>query len=487
VAYYVTASIHWQIEWDTGIMHYVVFLMRHGFSPYRYIIDCNLPAAYFMDSWAMHVFGVGDLGWRLYDFTLLAVMTVSMVVIALPYEWTGGLLAGVVFLLLHGAQVPTQAVQREQVMSTLILAGYAFLFTGLRSRRPILFLPFGLLLGLASSVKPTTVPLGVLLLIMAYFPLRKQNISITPYLAFGLVGAAVAILFNVQFFIQYHDWADFLVTSNHLIRYYAGIGNSRLPELLHSLLPLKYLFLIATGAVLAYGNRATHPWENWERGALILGVLFGALSFIAQRKDFPYHLYVFIAFLYLWSAIEFGKAFRTRTIRHVCGLACLTVGLLVQVALSDMHMAHVETNAMETSALAGDLSRLGGSTLARQVQCFDMVDVCFTVLNRMELIPYSTFVGDYMFFAPRGEQSSVYYRNMMWNDLQERKPKVIVVTNAWFGEENSFDKLDQWPQLADELAKAYKLTVTRSFGSRAYRIYTLIGAQLPQLKLRGSP
>jgi hypothetical protein len=144
-----------------------------------------------------------------------------------------------------------------------------------------------------------------------------------------------------------------------------------------------------------------------------------------------------------------------------------------------MHMAHVETNAMETSALAGDLSRLGGSTLARQVQCFDMVDVCFTVLNRMELIPYSTFVGDYMFFAPRGEQSSVYYRNMMWNDLQERKPKVIVVTNAWFGEENSFDKLDQWPQLADELAKAYKLTVTRSFGSRAYRIYTLIGAQLP--------
>jgi hypothetical protein len=314
---------------------------------------------------------------------------------------------------------------------------------------------------------------------MAYFPLRKQKISIKPYLAFGLVGAAIGILFNVEFFIRYHDWADFLATSNHLIRYYAGIGNSTLPELLRALLPRKYIFLIATGTALAYGNKAMDPWENWERCALILGIVFGALSFIAQRKDFPYHLYIFLIFLYLWSAIEFGKAFRTRTIRHVFGLACLTIGLLIQVALSDMHLAHVETNVVETAALTDDLTRLGGPTLGRQVQCFDMVDVCFNVLYRMQLVPYSTFLGDYMFFAPRGEASSVYYRDMMWNNLQERKPKIIVVTNAWFGESNSFDNLNQWPELANELSTAYKLAVTRSFGAKAYRIYTLNRVQVP--------
>ena len=59
-------------------MHYVNFLMSHGLQPYSQITDNNLPGAYLIESWAMHVFGGGDLAWRIYDFFLLGVLTLSM-------------------------------------------------------------------------------------------------------------------------------------------------------------------------------------------------------------------------------------------------------------------------------------------------------------------------------------------------------------------------------------------------------------------------
>ena len=33
----------WGIGQDSRLMHYVVFLMRHGFAPYRDIVDMNMP------------------------------------------------------------------------------------------------------------------------------------------------------------------------------------------------------------------------------------------------------------------------------------------------------------------------------------------------------------------------------------------------------------------------------------------------------------
>ncbi|MDQ2834404.1 MAG: hypothetical protein M3Y50_11775, partial [Acidobacteriota bacterium] len=61
-AFFIYKSLHWQVMWDTSIMHYVNFLMAHGMAPYRDIIDINMPGSYFIEGWAMHIFGGGDLG-----------------------------------------------------------------------------------------------------------------------------------------------------------------------------------------------------------------------------------------------------------------------------------------------------------------------------------------------------------------------------------------------------------------------------------------
>jgi len=159
VGFYVHKSIHWRVMADTSVMHYVNFLMDQGWAPYRDILDFN-PGAYFIEGWAMHLFGGGDLGWRFYDFSLLAILIASLIIISLPYDWFAGLFAGVIFLLIHGAEGPWNAGQRELLMITLIMVSYAFLFTALRRRKPLLALPFGFAIGLAASVKPTAVRLG---------------------------------------------------------------------------------------------------------------------------------------------------------------------------------------------------------------------------------------------------------------------------------------------------------------------------------------
>jgi hypothetical protein len=86
-ACYVVFSFHWQWMWDTQVMHYIVLLLNHGKVPYKDIYDLNMPGAYLTERWALAVFGGSDLGWRLYEFTLLGAMTLAMTVIARPHDW----------------------------------------------------------------------------------------------------------------------------------------------------------------------------------------------------------------------------------------------------------------------------------------------------------------------------------------------------------------------------------------------------------------
>ena len=131
-ACYVVFTIHWQWMWDTQVMHYIVLLLNHGKVPYKDIYDINMPGAYLTERWAIGIFGGGDLGWRLYEFTLLGSMTGAMIVIALPYDWLAGLFAGVLFSLQVGSMGPWQAAERDEVMTVLIFIGYAFLMLAVR-------------------------------------------------------------------------------------------------------------------------------------------------------------------------------------------------------------------------------------------------------------------------------------------------------------------------------------------------------------------
>ena len=56
------ASLHWPLVGDAALMHYIVFLHRQGLTPYKDIVDINLPGTYAFESLAMRCFGSGALG-----------------------------------------------------------------------------------------------------------------------------------------------------------------------------------------------------------------------------------------------------------------------------------------------------------------------------------------------------------------------------------------------------------------------------------------
>ena len=116
----VVLTWHWPLVWDAQVFHYIHFLIDNGFAPYRDIPDINMPGVYVLEGWAMQFFGGSDLAWRIYDFTLLGVLTLAMVVVTLPYDWLAGLFAGVVFALLHANDGPWNSVERDEVMTVLI-------------------------------------------------------------------------------------------------------------------------------------------------------------------------------------------------------------------------------------------------------------------------------------------------------------------------------------------------------------------------------
>lgn len=471
-------SINWSWQWDTSPMHYVNFLLDHGKAPYRDIVDMNMPGSYFIEGWALRIFGPGDLGWRLYDFFLLAVLTASMIVIAWPYDWLAGLFGGAMFTLIHGAEGAGNAAQREEVMTVLIVAGIAFAFSSLRVRRPLLMLPFGFLVWLAVSLKPTVAPLGLILLLMSIPPLRKRKEAVMPYMGFALLGFAVASFIIAGFLLRYHAIGDFLSITKRLLPYYAGVGNLGIGTLLILLPPrIAFIPLLLITLILTLKNK---DWKNWERQALAVAICFGALSFVAQRKGFAYHRYPFSAFLLLWMGLEFCRAMKMQGWTRGLGLTGAAGALLLLPGYCATIYA-VKPNVVLTDTLMQDLERLGGPKLQNQVDCLDMVSGCLSALYRLGLVHHTGFLSDFMLFGPPGSQPSVYYRNLFLEEAHRNPPGVIVLTTSGLAQPESFEKIAQWPQFVAFLNSNYSLDVTRisdPSNSRGYRIYLLKSGNL---------
>src|ERR1700761_4898292 len=94
-------SWHWPLVGDASLMHYVVFLMRRGLTPYKDIVDVNLPGSYLAEAAAMRVFGWGARGWRIYDVVLMLALLGTALQLTRRKGSFAGIFAGALFLLIH--------------------------------------------------------------------------------------------------------------------------------------------------------------------------------------------------------------------------------------------------------------------------------------------------------------------------------------------------------------------------------------------------
>src|SRR5690242_8982790 len=122
---FVVMTRHWPMVGDAALLHYNVFLIQHGWAPYRDFVDINLPGAYWATALAMHLPGQPDIAWRIFDLALVALAGLGYYVIAKPYSRFAALFATVMLLLVHGQDGIQQAGQRDLVIATLLILSFA--------------------------------------------------------------------------------------------------------------------------------------------------------------------------------------------------------------------------------------------------------------------------------------------------------------------------------------------------------------------------
>ena len=510
---FIVRSLHWPLVVDSPIMHYVVFLMRHGLRPYTDITDNNLPGAYLTEIWAMSLFGPSDLAWRIYEFFLLAVITVAMVVIARrPGRpgWLAGIYAGGLFLLMHAVEGPDYAAEREEVMTALLLVACAALFTAVRRQRPAFLLLFGFTAALASAIKPTVAPLGLILLVLALRHLRSTSIRLAPYLAWASAGATLVALAILAFLVQHHALSGFLFTLRTVTPAYAGLTHPNYPHLIGKIFPKSLLPLPLVAAALLLQRDRNWDWERWR---LLLAAPFGALSYLIQGKDYPHHRYTFVAFVLLLCTLEITAALRTPSWRGASDVparpsargwpqALAVVTVLFSIVFTVPHYTRLLFEVVDhsdlTPSLEQDLQQLGGGrpeqTLQNKIQCFDLVAGCLNSLYHLGVVENSAFTGDLLLFSPRDTPLVRFYRNLFWQRAQHDPATVLVVSNEWFFGTASFSKLNTFPGFLPYLQANYTEVLARDFPledrrspsnspddpPRAYRIYIRNGSPLLQ-------
>ena len=513
---YFVWSWHWPLVGDASLIHYIGWLIERGWAPYREIGDMNMPGSYLVELAAMHLFGMGDLGWRLYDFTLMGATGVSFFVIigrnrtVYPDGWLAGLFAAGLFLLVHGRDGLAQGGQRDLTMAVCLIVATAFLFAAIRRDSKWAMSAFGLFSGVALTIKPTVLPLAVAQLILAVYVLgrREQQRELRnqrrlhPAVA-AIAGYLVAPGVALIFLLRERALAAFFANLHGLVLYYTGLGHRPLGFLLlHSISPLLPLALLWM-AVLALRWQQM-DWKRaalgWERAALGCGALFGLVSYLVQARGFPYYRYTLLIFLLPLMAMDFTRASQMplsnlwRTSAHIrrikaaqwLAVAALAFGgffLAPQSAVLIHRYRWWETDF--NSTLEQNLDALGGQRLSGHIQCIDSISGCGNVLYLMRLEPANGLLVDFPLFGAEEVSFVRQTRERFAAAMNASPPQVIVVSSALYVDgPGDFRKLDRWPTFQSFLADDYTLQTewspsrTARWWSReetpaGYRIYVL--------------
>ena len=498
-AIFVVLTRHWPVVSDAALMQYTVFLIRHGWVPYRDFLDVNMPGAYLVTAAALHLPGSVDPGsvdgsWRIFDLALVAAAGASYYAIARTYSRFAALFAAVMLLLVHGQDGIQQAGQRDLVMAVLLLAGVACLFEAVRQSRVLYLLPFGLAIGLAATIKPTAAPIGLVLLALcvahrAGLRARQRATarSLIAWSAAGLSGLILPPAAMLLWLAHHHALAEWFQTQRVLLPYYATLGR-RPPgfTLLHSLSPLLPLVVLWLIVVVARGPR----WDRFERLTIVTVTALSLLSLLAQGKALPYQRYPMLAFLLLLIALDLATALRARLLPRVAARIALACGCLVLAPLALIRVHRFEPTQEFKAMLQADLARVHADR-AGAVQCIDTIEECLPTLYAMHLEPATGTLYDVFLFGDERQPAVQLGRQRFLAQIAAHPPAAIVlVSGSFLDTASGYRKLDTWPTFAAWLAQHYTLDVDRApphpvrWWSRAqppagYRLYLANTAAAP--------
>jgi hypothetical protein len=478
---FLVMRLHWPMVGDAALLRYAVFLMRHGWTPYRDFVDINMPGAYWATAFGMNLADSVDASWRIFDVGLIALTGVGYFVIARPYSRFAALFATAMLLLVHGQDGVQQAGQRDLVIAALLMVAVAFLLEAVRRDNCLYLVPFGLAVGLSATIKPTAVPLGLVLLAMAAIYRsglsgKKQELRVAGnrriLLNWALIGIAamgVPLACMLLWLEHKHALDAWLAIERLVLPYYAsqerrGFGFT----LSHSISPLMALVLFWLLCVALRGP----AWPRFERLLVATAAVLNLAALLAQGKALPYQRYPMMAFLLPLIALDLTTAWtergstqsaRSRQFARYVALGGLCCGCLILAPLAVVKVHRFDARPQEFDAmLTADLSRVDGD-LSGRVQCLDAIQECVPTLDSMHLLPATGMLSDQPLFDTAKGHAVQILRQRFEKEVTARPPLVFVVVSGFsLDSVKGYQKLEEWPEFQRWLNANYTLKAERT-------------------------
>ncbi len=508
----------WPLVHDAPLMHYVVFAMDHGQVPYRDIVEMNMPGTYVIEGAAMHALGGGAFGWWLWDALLGLLAVLSSAWMAGPGRRSAGVVGGGMAYLFHLSDGAWNLGQRDWTVAALLLVGFGCLFAALRRRQPVWMAGFLCFCGLAASIKPPVIGIGVVFVAAVCWLVGRGAggfdgldgadgfDEVAPgwevYAVWAGVGFLAPCALVVGFLLHWGNTKEFLGLLHGLVAYYASLQRMSFRHLVVASLHLKAvlvpaLVVFALGRFSGASGLREPAWRRRDAGLLLLAAVCGAGLFVVQGKGWDYHLYPELAFALVWAMVALqGALERAGERRGAAVLAAVTVlfaslGLVPKMLLAERRavypMATVRNLQRDLTELEGEQlgepglsgSELGRAELSGKVQCLDMtLGGCVNVLYRMRLLQATGYIYDFYLFPEHGTAVTAGLQAGFLGQVRARPPELMVLSSqSWPGDARGYGQLGNWPAFRDWLESHYRVVRESPVQAQTagYRIYALRG------------
>jgi hypothetical protein len=362
------------------------------------------------------------------------------------------------------------------VIGALLVVAVAFLLEAVRRDSCLYLVPFGLAVGVSATIKPTTVPLGIVLLAMAAIyragwleKTREPRVATNHrvwvnWMLIGIAAMAVPLACMLLWLEHKHALDAWLAMERVLLPYYAsqerrGLGFT----LSHSISPLLALVLFWLLCAALRGP----AWPRFERLLVATAAILSLAGLLAQGKALPYQRYPMMAFLLPLMALDLTTAWTERGSRQLAryvALGGLCCGCLILAPLAVVKVHRFDARPQEFDVmLRADLSGLHGDDLSGRIQCLDAIQECLPTLYSMQLLPATGTLSDQTLFDTVKAPAVEILRQRFEKEVTARPPLIFVVVSGFsLDSVKGYQKLEEWPAFEQWLNANYTLTMERT-------------------------
>jgi hypothetical protein len=464
-------ACHWPFVHDAPIMHYVVFLMSHGFAPYRDIIDMQMPGTYLSDALVIRILGPGIGGEISWDILNGLVVIAAAMWIAGKGRRTAAVLAGSLSYLMHLRDGAWCLGERDWTVSMLLLLSVACLIQFLREYQAIWIGWSFVCAGLASSIKPPAMLLTVACVVVVLLKTRRCSPFTGKIVLWSTAGLMVPTVIFAVYLFKFHVLHDFVVTTTGLIPYYASLQRQSLPMLLGLIhQPIRL------GEIALFVFLLNKSWRSTASLVLLTATVCGFAIYILQGKGFAYHMYPVITFVVLWMILEVEKSLRQNSPWTLAsgGLLLFVVMRLSIISLSQERSTLYPMGTY--NSLERDLAALDVPDLSGHIQCLDMTTgSCINTLYRLKLVQSTGYISDFYLFANKPTPLTNQYQQRFYQLITANPPRIFVLSShTWPGDTQSYAQLSNYSTLKNFIENDYFVAKEydgKNGGLSSYRIY----------------